>query len=284
MDPFSVRQGYRPKAGQQKSSVDARLKWRIWNLIEKYGMDERAFKSMWYDWCGWPVERLQSKSDWRQGRSDLAHVEIKKQYDALETKEWYRVYDLIECVHAALPSGTTRDRSVITNDLFTNDVNVVLSEENSTWRLAQGRIVPHMGVVDHEQIETAAGLHEGNELYAKRALGHMGPGSNNDLSISESIKILENTLRRLNMKGKNIDAMLKNTEKKLKIDPKIIHSAQLVNDFANAHARHANYVSTYRVNEDDARLVLSWCSAVASYLTSRSSARSDDGLAHKLNS
>jgi len=271
LDPFSVRQGYVPKGGQQKSSVDTRLKWRIWKLIEKYGMGERAFMSMWYDWCGWPIEKLQNKSDWLRGHSDLAHAEIKKQYDDLEDEEWYRVYDLIECVHSALPSSTTHESLHMTADLFTNDVNTVLLEENSAWRLTYGHIVPLLGMVNQEQIESAARLQEGNDLYVRRAIDHMGPGSDNDLSISESIKILENTLRHLKINGKNVDTMLKNAEKKLKIEPKIIRSAQLINDFANAHARHTNYASAYRVNADDAGLVLSWCSAMANYLTSRSS-------------
>lgn len=262
-----MRQGYGAE-GTRKSPITDKLKWGLWNLIEQYGMGERAFEYMWNNWYGHPVNELHSKYDWKQGHSDTAKAEIKQEYDNLEPDKWYRVYDLIEYVYHAIAPPVPDSRQGMIHNLFAKDVNMLMSAENSPWRIILGQVVLHMGLEDPKQIEIVASIHKDNAMFVKRAIDHMGPGSDNDISIGESIKILENTLRHLNIGGKTVNIMLTNAEKQLGINSKLICSAQLVNDFANTYARHANPDSRYRVNASDARLVLSLCTAMANYVAS----------------
>jgi len=160
--PFSCRHGYSPGINSLKlDEVTDALVNRIWNVVVSHL--EFVY---WADGCdrceasssglahfladrffGLAVDDVQSDLRFQQEWA-------KKNYMQDVKKRWFRLYDLIEFLvdnWDALPKR--RNRAM---DEFASDVNRVLEEERSAWRLRRGIVVPITSKLEMDAINQAA--------------------------------------------------------------------------------------------------------------------------------
>jgi len=204
------------------------------------------------------------------GWSDVAVRALVKKIEG--TSPHHVIYDLVQLiVHGMEKSADpARPGTVEAKSRFVDDMNGVLEENRSGWRICSGMIVPVMGEQDLATVREAASISEENAELVKGSLRAMGVSDPDfETSITLSAKMVENTLNKIGARGNGLGSKLDNVAGALGIPDDIFKSFKRMNDFANELARHPHDQETYRDDRNDAMLVLVWSSAMSSYLHGR---------------
>lgn len=191
---FSERYGFKtPRESFQIQNIDDALKNRIWNYIDN---NELKF--------------LRSSNDLSANGKRIAcliydgffktheephnffynfEADMKKRYFALS---WYEIYDLIEFFYGI--------NSEQLNSQYVQDINALLEEEQSGYRLIDGLIAPIINEVEIKEIEDA--LNDSNtpvKRHLSNALELMSDRETPDYinSIKESISAVESLLQQI---------------------------------------------------------------------------------------
>lgn len=191
---FSARYGFQtPRESFQMQSMDDALKNRIWNYIYNNELvflrgdnwlsaNGEKIASTLYD--GFFKTHEKPNNYFRDFEND-----IKKRYFALK---WYAIYDLIEFFYDI--------NSEQLNAEYVKDINSLLEQEQSGYRLIDGLIAPIIDEVEIKEIEDA--LNDSNtpvKRHLSNALELMSNRETPDYinSIKESISAVESLLQQI---------------------------------------------------------------------------------------
>ncbi|RNJ72878.1 MAG: hypothetical protein EB824_05345 [Thaumarchaeota archaeon S15] len=252
MDSFSVRRGYEPKKGLQVDTMDDDLKRRIIDVIHE-NFSLIPMRHVWTQWVKLPVDEL-----------DLGIVHAKEIFmeKCNETQTHHEMYTLVEIILHNMDEHY--------RDEFTRDMNYVLAENMSAWRIEGDTVILAMGEEEAKAVRQAASISEENADYARGAIRSMGVNDPDfENSITQSAKMAENTLNVIGGRGNGISSKLGSVAVVLDLPEDIVRSFKRMNDFANEFARHPHDKKTYRDDRNDAMLVLVWSSAMSNYLHGR---------------
>lgn len=252
MDSFSVRHGYEPKKGLQVDTMDDDLKRRIIDVIHEH-FSLIPMRHVWTQWVKRPVAEL-----------DLDILRAKHTFmkKCNETPTHDKMYTLVEIILRNMNENYMEE--------FTRDMNDVLTENMSAWRIEGDTVVRAMGDAEAKVVQEAASIDEENANLIKGALRAMGASSTDfETSITLSAKMAEATLDRIGARGNGMGSKLDSVAGRLGIPDEIVASFKRMNDFANRHARHPRQKSGYAAGRDDAMLALVSFSAMSTYLHGR---------------
>lgn len=191
---FSERYGFQtPRESFQMQNIDDALKNRIWNYIYN---NELVFLQ-YHNCLSANGEKIADKlydgffKIHEKPNYYFTHFEsdMKKRYFALP---WYAVYDLIEFFYDI--------NSEQRNAKYIEDINSLLEQEQSGYRLIDGLIAPIIDEVEIKEIENA--LNDSNtpvKRHLSNALELMSNRETPDYinSIKESISALESLLQQI---------------------------------------------------------------------------------------
>lgn len=266
---FSRKYGFVDNQIQIKS-METKLRNRIWTTFYKFAYN--PYDSMHFEVTdiecmmnemGIPyvVERL--RKDREQNLPAL-----KSYYDKMP---WYEVYDFIE-----IYLNHVINSELVKEDFIAN-INRVLEEENSGYRIVGQEIAP---IINEEQIKeiekTIFSPYEPVERHMKKALSLYADRSKPDYenSIKESISAVE-AICCIITNSKRGQATLGAALKRLKDNGVYIHKA-MISAFENLYGytsdqngiRHGG-IDFVNATEEDARYMLISCSAFINYLTAK---------------
>lgn len=267
MDPFSERHQLVSKKPIQMNEMDLALLNRIWNIF--YNREYVTDVCLHFNKIGKPEILLDSFGctyEYPEGQFEV-NRNISKLKEHLIDAEWYETYDFIERYVATFESAS--ERRAIEKEL-----NAVLEQEKSGYRMIKGLIVP---ITNEEELKSlkksmstpfnSVNLHfeKAMALYSKRK----NPDYEN--SIKESISAVEAMCCTITgMTGKQ--ATLGNAIKKLKDSSVHIHPA-METAFSSLYGytsdengiRHGG-IDFKGAPVEDAKYMLISCSAFLNYL------------------
>lgn len=259
---FSEEYGFAKKE-LQINSVSQNLRNRVWNYYNEHELQQMSA-------LGKRVkDTFNSKMSVDKKIGDRLGYQIhdfslpsKLRSFVLESEEWYKLYDFIEiyldCVEVDKHQKAT-------------DLNKILEEENSAYRIVDCKVVP---LVDETEIEETQRVvhspYESVSKHTKKAIDLFSNRTNPDYenSIKESISAVESMC--CVIVGK--DDTLSNALKKLKENGVHIHPA-MEKAFISLYGytsdesgvRHGGK-ETAEVTFEDAKFMLVSCSAFVNYL------------------
>lgn len=271
---FSQRHGYRPVNKElQLEEIDVDLRNRLWNLTEafywkkyenygaNYGVSgsnfEMTMQKIWHDFFKWKINEMPGYF------SDAVKI-IEKQFFEFQ---WHRVYDFIEFMIINKPD---RVRNL---EKFPRVCNLILQEENSGYRIIDGKFTP---ITSKSEIQTIEELIQNSDSFHGvrthiiTALKFLSDRKSPDYrnSIKESISAVESICQVLTGDDK---ATLGDALNKLE-NHFSLHGA-LKNGFKSLYGytsdqdgiRHA-ILKEQDISFSDAKYMLVSCSAFTNYL------------------
>lgn len=191
---FSERYGFKtPRESFQMQSIDDALKNRIWNYI--YNNKLILFKeSLYLSGQGQKIASKIYDGFFKTHHKPNNHFssfedDMKKRYFTLS---WYAIYDLIEFFYDINYEQF--------NTKYIQDINSLLEQEQSGYRLIDGLIAPIIDEVEIREIEDA--LNDSNtpiKRHLSNALELMSDRETPDYinSIKESISAVESLLQQI---------------------------------------------------------------------------------------
>lgn len=279
MRSFSERYGHAQEKEIQADSMDDDLKRRISDVIyERLGTIPT--RPVWTRWVKRGVAELEhpvpSSSYWTRGMTTMSGWSVHSRNVLMqkieETKAHNEIYDLIQLIVQSMedPEGPMYAGIGSPRKKFVSDMNAVLEEERSGWRIENDMIVPAVARADLEAIREAASISAENARLSNDAMRAMGPSDPNfETSIMLSAKMVENTLDGIGARGNGVGSKLDSVSKGLALPDCIVKSFKRMNAFANEFARHPHDQDTYRDDRNDAMVILVWSSAMSRYLHGR---------------
>lgn len=265
---FSEKYGYVNRQIQIEC-MDTKLRNRLWTTFFRYAYEPDDFRIP----VMTDIERMMSEigipyvveklhKDREQNRIDL-----KNYFNNLQ---WYEVYDFIEAYIAHYIPYQKQNS-------FIEDINRVLEEENSGYRIVGKELSPIINEEEIKEIEkTIFSPHESVEQHMKKALSLYADRKNPDYenSIKESISAVE-AICCIITNSKRGQATLGAALKRLKDNGVYIHKA-MISAFENLYGytsdqngiRHGG-IDFVNATEEDARYMLISCSAFINYLTAK---------------
>jgi len=273
---FGVRHGFEKRGSPQDARMDHRLKNGLWNVFyEHWPYDEGVRAGIWTDWAELTLDDFDRKE--RLGGADPNHhivlSTLKKIYWGIPEDEHYRIYELVEVVCGILEASRRRE--------FAADINTVLAENLSVYRLAKCRLERTMSDLEHGSVKKASEISAKSREHVEKAIKHMSPTSPDyEASISESIKLVEHTAQGLGGKGNGLNSMVDGLSEGLALHPAMTGQLSQLYKFANRTSRHS-VAGEYKPDSNDAKAVLVWCSAMANYLTDKAAASRARGPTRK---
>lgn len=268
---FSERYGFKtPRESFQIQNIDDTLKNRIWNYIynnELVLLEERTLlstngrkiASKIYD----GFFKTHEKPD---NYFPYFEADMKKRYFALS---WYAIYDLIEFFYD-INSGQL-------NTKYIQDINSLLEQEQSGYRLIDGLIAPIIDEVEIKEIEDA--LNDSNtpvKRHLSNALELMSDRETPDYinSIKESISALESLLQQITGQtnsplGSCINLIPFPLNEHFKKALRSLYSWTSTAD----GIRHATTQEEISSSFEEAKYMLVLCSAFVNYLSQKANAR-----------
>ena len=260
---FSEKYGYKPKKQIMYESISDVLRQRIWNLF--YLNDVKAINIGLND-----IFNSKSVEEMVADKLGLAVNGIKQRNTVEEyvtmTCKWYEVYDFLD-IYLSVISESYKQQRI-------NEINQLLEEEKSGYRIVNGEIAPITSTSEIETIEQAANspFNSVNE-HIQKALGFYADIKNPDYenSIKESISAVEAMCCIITGESGH-SATLGSTLKKLKDCGVYIHSA-MEKAFSALYGytcdengiRHGGK-DFHNVPAEDAKYMLISCSAFVNYL------------------
>lgn len=262
MPSFSERYGYIVKTIQSESMSDT-LRNRIWNVyrnkltLNASGYDSAHLEKI-LDCFGLAIVK---DNGYHSQKKNLETF-----HDWFINAKWFQIYDFIEAYISFL---SQKDKKEVSNTF-----NIVLSEENSGYRVINYMVVPITNRTELSNIEKAQKspfesvsrhIQKATELLSRR------PNPDYENSIKESISAVEAMCCIISGKSGS-GATLGKTIKKLKDNGIYIHSA-LENAFSSLYGytsdedgiRHGG-IDFKKAPAEDAKYMLVSCSAFVNYL------------------
>ncbi|MDD9808582.1 MAG: hypothetical protein OXU25_01960 [Thaumarchaeota archaeon] len=280
MRSFSEQYGYSPEKEIQVDTMDDDLKRRISDVIYEHLYIIPA-KLVWTRWIKRDVAEMvkhQKEDEWytlgEHFVSDVWNDTLKAilMQKIKKTSTHNEIYDLVQLVVQGMREDEVQDYFGRTwkKSQFVDDMNAVLEENRSGWRIDNDMIVPVMEGKELEAVHKAASISETNAQCVKMAMQAMGVVSPDyRASIAHSAGMAEGTLDTIGAVGNGMSTKLDSVAGRLGVPDEIVASFKRMNDFANRHARHPNQKSGYAAGRDDAMLALVSFSAMSAYLHGR---------------
>ncbi len=270
---FSQRIGQKGVRTQlQTESIDKILRTRLWNAIYtdfvtvmdaqyalNYGMGIPVkfvifAERFWCDILQYPIDTLPHSYD------------TFKSYlrSWVFDRRWFEVYDLLETL--------IKVKSPLNKNRFINEVNQVLEEEKSGYRIIGKEVVPIVNDKELSEVESALKISEnlrleGVNLHLRSALDKLSDRKNPDYrnSIKESISAVESLARIIT---KNPKATLGSALDKMPdLHQALRQGISNIYGYASDEGgiRHA-LTETSKTDFEDAKYLFVMCSALINYL------------------
>lgn len=267
---FSQRIGLTPGSKNlQIESMDSDLRIRIWNVLSEHFIDHlywpkvsdmRVFKDIWHKFFKRSIDDIPNNLVERIAT-------LKSWYDEAV---WYEVYDFLEFV---ITLGSLN----FGKEPFVNDLNKILEEEFSGYRLVNGIIAPISNPKEKDEIEEAINQNThftalaGVDIHLASAVDKVSDKSNPDYrnSIKESISAVEvmcRVITRESTLGKALQALEKKglgLDQQLKVGFEKIYAYTNNND---SGIRHAIIEEHKDPQFEEAKFMLVSCSAFINYI------------------
>ena len=263
---FSKKYGYQPEQSIQIESVSDLLRIRIWNVFYKHeikagGLSSKRITAA-FSGEMTVEEKIADKLGFNINESFLI-VMINK--FITKTCEWYIVYDFIDSYICCIEDDEKMQQIIA-------EINCVLEEEKSGYRIVNNEIAPITNKTEIEEIESAVNtqfdsvnthISKALELYANRK----NPDYEN--SIKESISAVEAMCCTIT---ENEKSSLGQALKKLEENGVYIHKS-MKNAFSSLYGyasdesgiRHGS-IDFVNAPAEDAKFMLVSCSAFVNYL------------------
>lgn len=267
-EKFGVRHGHKQRGRPQDARMDHRLRNDLWNVFYMHWpYDDEVRARLWADWAEMALDELdrEERFDLHTGGHDSVLSVLKKRYWETPEDEHYRIYELVEAVCDGLEASRRRD--------FAADINSVLAENLSVYKLARCRLERTMSDLENDSVKKASEISPKSREHVEKALKHMGPTRPDyEASISESVKMVEHAAQGLGGKGSGLGSLVKSVSKRLGLHPVMQEQFAHMYKFANKTARHSEAGEEYRPDASDAMVMLVWCAAMANYLADKDAA------------
>ena len=272
---FSQRQGFTPdRKPIQLDTIDLELRNRLWNLLTVYFWDffrERVNSSSrereiwrgfvvqcWHRFFKLPID----------GVSNIFDNNIKQLRSRFYKYKWYEVYDFIEFTVHYVPHVASKQATSLQDT-----INEVLEEENSAYRMIQGKFVPITSETELKAIDEVAQNSEpfpGVRTHILTALTLLSDRQNPDYrnSIKESISAVESVCQAITgEQNATLGFALKQLEKKMGLHTALKSGfSKLYGYTSNTEGiRHA-LLEEPQLTFSDAKYMLISCSAFSNYL------------------
>ncbi len=199
--------------------------------------------------------------DYYQGRS---YYDFLREY--FFKTEWNEVFDLIEFIIANWPSQVTSN--------LCSGLNMVLTEENSAYRLVNGQFGEITNDTEVEEVNAAssAGL-DGVSTHITAAVKFLFDRKNPNYrnSIKESISAVESLFKVLtNNKSATLSDGLKEIKSTIDVHPALISGFEKIYAYTSDQGgiRHAIFDSD-KTSFSDAKFMLVSCSAFINYVVGK---------------
>jgi len=261
---FSDRSGYKPRKDLQEESMDKELMISLWNCIHpivESCIDYITFTSyevpkyknsipynLWTKFFKQMADEFPSAEDFIPS--------LRSSYERLT---WNEVYDLIEFIINEEPHNTDR---------FISELNRVLDDNNSAWRISDRIIQP---LTDKRLLETVKKAKDGDnnsrvqhhlnkaeDLFSRKKNAHY------DNACLESIKALEAFLDTQDLKKRSQQLSDRIKSLKGRYNSLILEALNKINAF-RGDAAHASSMKDYQVSKEDAILIHVICCAYINY-------------------
>ena len=281
MKAFSLRNGYvETRSALQFECMDARLRGDLYNVLFEYLMERfdsgtRSWlrKDVWAKAWHLPLDQIAYEPA-------LVKNELRSR---VSNRSWYEVFDLIERVAADLaeikiPQHPWRDACDdapgTEYDGFADDVNEVLEDNDSAYRLVDGFVV---AITDESEIEAVKECLEAPDRFSGARL-HMGkalklfpdrPEPDYANSVKESISAVESAAKTAIGDGSaGLSKALNELRKKRELHPSLTEGWKKLYAFTcdEGGVRHAAGSEELRVDSATAKYMLVSCSAFVNYL------------------
>lgn len=281
MKTFSSRNGYvRPRSALQFECMDYRLRGDLYNvlfecLMERFDVDtkNRLRKDVWAKVWHLPLDQIAYEP--ALFKSELS--------SRVSDRPWHEVFDLIERVALGLseiriPLGPWRDGrddgDETEYDGFADEVNEILEDNDSAYRLVDGFVV---AITDENEIESivecleAPDRFSGARLHMDKALRLFSDRPEPDYanSVKESISAVESATKIvIGDESADLSRAISGLRKKQGLHPALVEGWKKIYAFTcdEDGVRHAAYSEELRVDSATAKYMLVSCSAFVNYL------------------
>ena len=281
MKSFSLRNGYTsPHPVLQYESMDSRLRGDLYNILFEYLMERfdgdtrnRLRKDVWAKVWHLPLDQIVYEPALIKGELS----------SRVSNRPWYEVFDLIERVASDLseikiPLHPWRDECDAGDeteyDGFADEVNEILEDNDSAYRLIDGSVV---AITDEREIESieecleAPDCFSGARLHRSKALKLYSdrPVPDYANSVKESISAVESAAKTvLGKENADLNGAVNELRKKRGLHPALAEGWKKLYAFTcdEDGVRHAAGSEELRVDSATAKYMLVSCSAFVNYL------------------
>jgi len=275
---FSQRYGYtKIRQELQEESMDSNLRNSLWNAV--YKCLEHTSVCLYEEIiCDFFKDTLVVKDPVFELMEEMTqkHNDIKTRFLKLE---WFKVYDFIEFFINAEYFKERKSEFKILLKSIKKDINNSLEREFSAYRLVYNIIVKITDENEISAIEHALSIKNGKfkpiKIHLEASLQKLSDKKNPDYrnSIKESISAIEACCRILtgeNTLGKALDKLDKNG---IKLNAQLKKAFDKLYAYTNNKSsgiRHAIIEEGNEPDFEDAKYMLTSCSAFVNYLISKS--------------
>jgi hypothetical protein len=275
MNLFSQRKGLKPlEKTLQRDSLDDETRNRLWTVACALILDkwtyrfefnhdasavENLLSAMWFRYFKEPSD-TRPPMHWGEYKRGKSHYDILREH--FLTAEWNEVFDLIEFSLAELPERFT--------DPFCASANIVLTDENSAYRLVDNLFVEITNESEIEEVDAASAIGlDGVALHVSAAVKYLSDRKKPDYrnSIKESISAVESLFKLLTgNKSATLGEGLKEMKAKIDIHPALLSGFEKIYAYTSDQGgiRHAIFDSD-KTSFSDAKFMLVSCSAFINY-------------------
>lgn len=264
---FGIRNGFESEKLIQIDSIDATLRNRLNNVIHKYlsimHYDENVICYV-ADRLGFKVKNYPS--------GNMGNID-KVFFDTANINKWYMPYEIIELFFEAKKYHDCEYiKDIIWYEDFPKEINKILEEEKSGYRLLNYEFVNIIDQTELKEIEEATNTeYDAVNMHLKKAISLYASKEKPDYenSIKESITAVESMCKNItaNSKATLGDAINLLKDKGIVIHPAMIESFKKLYGYTSDESgiRHGG-IDFKNAPSEDAKFMLITCSAFVNYL------------------
>ena len=255
---FSERMGFAPTKPIQIDSIDHSLRIRLLNYFFDHGKTYETIKF------------ILDKMGCDTGNPDSYYAKLRDKF--LKSDQWYVPYDIYEYLFEYLVNVQNITLNELQDIIY--EINQILSEEKSGYRMVNGKFVLITNETELEAIQSAMQTtFDPVDTHIKKSLDLFSDRKQPDYenSIKESISAVESMCCIITgLKGRQ--ATLGTAIKKLKDNGIELHKSlegafnQLYGYASDQSGIRHGGIEFKKVSEEDARYMLVTCSAFVNYL------------------
>ena len=191
--------------------------------------------------------------------------------DSFNQSEWYQIYDLLEYIINLYKKSDFAGYVNYTKDQFITEINLILKEERSGYRIIDNLVTPIIDNNEIASIEEAINQQDNASIHLKTALQHLSNKQNPDYrnSIKESISAVEFVIRTIT-KESTLGKGLNKIQAKIHLPTVLKDGFEKIYAYTNSEEgiRHA-LMEEPNLKLEDAKFMLVSCSAFTNYLKSK---------------